>query len=506
MKQSADAEALGREYSGDDPHGPCVRRLAVDIFRATSSVHGLVKADVPVLAAAALLHDIGMSVDPAAHNEGSRRLILKRGVPGLGRKGAAVAACVAGFHRGRVPVRGDAVLRSLRPADRTRALRMAAILRVADGLDFSHAQAVKGIDGIEMARGIRLVVTGIGDLSADVLRANEKADLWNAVMPVPIVICLPGEKFVPQPYLAPLSKAAEAGGRIIAFQMEAIARLEADARSGSVDAIHDMRGAFRRLRVALRLFRGAIDRQAAQIIYDDARWAAGRLGAVRDEDVLNEWLAKKTQTAEGGGGAALDRLLAESDARRAEARRALGEAFDSRRYRRMVRALGNLLLRPAPRTGPGAQPAYGRAVRAIDRAWKRMLRLDRGFCPTAEAVHELRKAGKRTRYAAEFFRGFFEEEGIERFIRDLKDEQDTLGALRDAQVHAERLVDRLRQASDPSEQPEFRAAICALLDARRREQEATAEGFLQAWGRLRGRKNRRRVKRLLKGKTEKVSE
>jgi hypothetical protein len=65
---------------------------------------------------------------------------------------------------------------------------LAAILRVADGLDFLHAGSVSIVKCTVTPESVFCEITGTGDTSAETGRAREKADLFRQVFERPLVI------------------------------------------------------------------------------------------------------------------------------------------------------------------------------------------------------------------------------------------------------------------------------------------------------------------------------
>jgi CHAD domain-containing protein len=99
-----------------------------------------------VLQAAALLHDVGMSKGKKKHHKKSFALIKKHGAP-LGWKSETMsqAAVVARFHCKALPTRSHKLLRELLPEEQKNVIRLSAILRFANALDYEHDGAVRGI-------------------------------------------------------------------------------------------------------------------------------------------------------------------------------------------------------------------------------------------------------------------------------------------------------------------------------------------------------------------------
>ncbi len=107
-------------------------------------------------------------------------------------------------------------------------------------------------------------------------------------------------------------------------------------------------------------------------------------------------------------------------------------------------------LRPWEEAGPDpallAARATGFAAAVLEKRLRRVRRAGRGFKHLApEALHTLRKEGKRLRYAAEAFAPLFPGAPTRRFLKRLRAVQGTLGEMQDAAV-ARDLLARLGSA------------------------------------------------------------
>jgi len=145
----------------------------------------------------------------------------------------------------------------------------------------------------------------------------------------------PGQQRQPKPKSSvrahePMTRAAK---KIMAAQFAKLQALEDDVRTSSnIDAVHDMRVATRRLRSALRLFGRFFSRKTVNKIRAPLGKLTGALGEVRDLDVLIEGLRAYAATLTVEQQRALDPLLADWQARRAQSHHRLVEFLDSTDY------------------------------------------------------------------------------------------------------------------------------------------------------------------------------
>jgi hypothetical protein len=95
-----------------------------------------------LLEAAAMLQDVGYLINYDQHHKHSYHLILHSRLEGFQTSELELIANVARYHRGADPKRKHAHFQQLSARDQQRVRQMAAILRVAGGLDRSNTQQV----------------------------------------------------------------------------------------------------------------------------------------------------------------------------------------------------------------------------------------------------------------------------------------------------------------------------------------------------------------------------
>jgi len=140
----------------EEPHSQHVQKIALQIFDSIGKRLGCTKADRQLLADAALLHDIGYHINYDKHHKHSYHLIQHADLLGLTPADQIVVANVARYHRGAEPQKKHENLISLDKPMRAKIMRLAAILRVADGFDRGHAGAVQAVKSRWTQRALRL--------------------------------------------------------------------------------------------------------------------------------------------------------------------------------------------------------------------------------------------------------------------------------------------------------------------------------------------------------------
>jgi triphosphatase len=207
------------------------------------------------------------------------------------------------------------------------------------------------------------------------------------------------------------------------------------------EELHDMRVATRRLRAALKLYSDFLPKRAER--YErDLRWVAGALGEVRDLDVHLEGLSEEASR----NGEILEELVSLLRERRNEARRGMLEALDSNRYERLIASFSATLRRgrsPTP-TSPILEVAPNLIRDRYKKVRKSANRLSEDSPP--EHYHDLRKKGKRLRYALEPLQEIYGKQA-KKMVKLLKKTQDDLGDHQDFIV-ASGLMEELGVAGD----------------------------------------------------------
>lgn len=175
------AERFMHEHDPEPEHALQVHRLSMDLFDALRGIHGLGDIEKRLLAAAALMHDTGFSVDVQRHHKHARDLILEANIEGFSASERRVVACIARYHRKAHPKPIHKAYRDLKNEDRDVVNRLAALLRIADGLDRSHAANTENVRTERRGNVIRLHVKQRRPNSVDLWGAERKKQLFEEV-------------------------------------------------------------------------------------------------------------------------------------------------------------------------------------------------------------------------------------------------------------------------------------------------------------------------------------
>jgi exopolyphosphatase/guanosine-5'-triphosphate,3'-diphosphate pyrophosphatase len=178
----------------EEQHSKHVQKLAIQIFDAVGQRLGCTADDRKVLSDAALLHDIGYHISYDKHNKHSYHLIEHAELLGVTPAEQILVANIARYHRGAEPRKKHVNYGGLEKPMRARIKKLAGILRVADGFDRGHANAVAEVKVRWMERALRL--TAVPARQSNTLRlelwgAARKSNLLAEVAGVPVEIVAP---------------------------------------------------------------------------------------------------------------------------------------------------------------------------------------------------------------------------------------------------------------------------------------------------------------------------
>jgi triphosphatase len=235
------------------------------------------------------------------------------------------------------------------------------------------------------------------------------------------------------------------------------------------EELHDMRVATRRLRAALKLYADALPKRAER--YErDLRWVAGALGEVRDLDVHLQRLSEESSR----NGEVLEEMVALLRERRVEARRRMLKALDSNRYERLVASFSGTLRRG--RSPSTTSPILEAAPYLVRDRYKKVRKAANKLSEDSppEHFHDLRKKGKRLRYALEPLQETYGKPA-KKMVKLLKKIQDDLGDHQDLIVAAG-LMEELGAAGDRPPQAAF--SMGSMAERYCRETSEIRAGFL----------------------------
>jgi exopolyphosphatase/guanosine-5'-triphosphate,3'-diphosphate pyrophosphatase len=184
---------FAKECNYEASHAKQVTRLALRIFDQLAPAIGAggggggdggARFDAEarlLLESAALLHDVGYLINYAQHHKHSYHLIVHADLPGLTTRQVQVIANVARYHRAADPKLKHGPFARLSAEDRDLVRQLAAILRVADGLDRTHMQSVRDVTLAATPESVELSLAADAEPAVDIWGAVRKAGLFRKV-------------------------------------------------------------------------------------------------------------------------------------------------------------------------------------------------------------------------------------------------------------------------------------------------------------------------------------
>ncbi|RTR27770.1 Ppx/GppA phosphatase family protein [Deinococcus radiophilus] len=171
------ALALAERFRVDLPHARQVTALSRELYtQLCEQGEALPSHGRGLLRAAATLHEAGQLIAQSSHHKHSAYLIRHGGLLGFGPDEVELVAQIARYHRRSLPKDSHPEFVVLSGADQRLVSQMAAILRVADGLDRSYGGHTR-LEALERS-GKGWQLTACVPNTLDRQGAQEKADLW----------------------------------------------------------------------------------------------------------------------------------------------------------------------------------------------------------------------------------------------------------------------------------------------------------------------------------------
>jgi CHAD domain-containing protein len=414
------------EQSFDPMHMPEPVRVLVScalaIFDATTTAHRLSPEQRDGLMIAATCYAAARQIGAARHEIAGRDAVLALTYDMTPEQRSIIASAVT-FQRARLRRRREPAFLWLSSHAQTTALRLSALLMLADVLHTRPATAFR----ITCAE--RTTTIHVAEIPADLVADATPVKRWQKYIgPLQIVelTAQPVEpvldttigwelpvawKSVSVPLRLHTSEPlAEGVRRILHHQFERLLAREQAVRAGEdMEDVHQMRVATRRLRASLYVVTPFFDSQKISHFRGGLRRVAAALGSVRDRDVFLSHLTRYQEGIPERAHDHLQRLLAAITQDRAKARQTLLERLDTPRYARFVHDFAAFLTTPdagvAPLPESGVRPRIRDAAGSL--LWRRYEDL-RAFETVLidgpeEVQHHARIAGKHLRYTIECF-------------------------------------------------------------------------------------------------------
>jgi len=504
VQETISWDELRQRYPANLRRAEHRRDLALILFDGTQTLHQLGEEHRRLLETATLIRYLEEIRDEEKVDTSGYFFILTHPLTEVDEDGLNLVSAALGYQS----AKNDR--KTLRDLDQLldyqlAALSLAAILRIAFGLDESNSQETEITEVESQPDVLRVFIDG-PYAKPDGRAADKHARLWERLFHQKIFFHLDSQQAsaeelenqarllsLKSPGIIADDALAEAGRKVLGFHFADMLRHEEGTCQGvDIEELHDMRVATRRMRAAIDVFGESFEPKVIKAHLKGLRATGRALGRVRDMDVFMEKAQHYLDSLPIDQHQGLEPLLRHWQEERDKDRSEMIRHLNSKDYAAFKRKFLAFLSTPgagARSTSSGIPvphlveqiaPVYIYDRLAAVRAFGLIL-------PSAsiQQMHALRIEFKKFRYTLEFFREVLgpEAKGI---IDEVKIMQDHLGDLNDADVACQILRDFLdeleaRQATIPVEDRDNPEPIVAYLAARHAERHRLMITFREVW-------------------------
>jgi len=522
-------KALFKRYLVDRDHARRVADHALALFDQLGPFHHLPSERRSLLETAAMVHNIGLASNPDSHHTVGRDILLMHPPQELDEDERLMVALTTYLHRRRITSKkldkemSKDAFAGLPKRARDEALGLSALVRIADGLDYSQTQSSE-LGRVEQSDGLIDIEVSGPYAAIDAGRAQDKSDLWQLLFDVELrfraahvgpdlmpyndpstereeIVDLMPEELPEHPDLSADDAMDQAARKILTFHFQRMLYHEPGTRAGDdIEELHDMRVATRRMRAAFRVFGDYLNLKRLKPIRKGAKRTCSKLGNVRDLDVFWDKAQRYLDALPPERQDELMPLREAWEAEREGAREGMLAYLDGERYVAFKERSAELMQAPEAWGLPSltkkgeAVPQRVRHVVPME-VYERMaavLAYDEWVTQpdvSLKRLHRLRIAGKRLRYTLEFFEEVLAPQTGD-LIRQMKRLQDHLGDLQDAVVASELLRDFLtwgtwghakgKKAKAPKE-PIVAPGVAVYMADKQAELQRLLDTFPEVW-------------------------
>ena len=269
---------------------------------------------------------------------------------------------------------------------------------------------------------------------------------------------------------------------------------EACARLGQdIEGVHQLRVGLRRLRALIGAYRRGVAVDFGNYLARELDWLQTQFGAARDWDVFIAESLHRLR-ARLPADPAVSAMLRAAAVLRDESYVTLRATLDDPRYTELLLRFQLALIdgswAAAPESGGELldRPVTEFAQLVLGKRYKKLRQIGGKHADLPEdELHRLRIAGKKLRYAADFFRGLYPKKPASKFIGALAAVQDQLGALNDAVVSRQLLLSLEGRIANTNDIEAARHASGLILGWQAARIDRDLADFDGTWRKLRGR-------------------
>jgi exopolyphosphatase/guanosine-5'-triphosphate,3'-diphosphate pyrophosphatase len=186
--QRREVEELGRRYGVSLQHARRVANIAHLLFTALQPLHTLPPVAGKLLEAAAYLVDVGHYVSDSGHHKHSYYVVSNSDIAGFTQRERMLVACLCRYHRKSLPSPVHTQYQALSADDRRLILFLIPLLRLADNLNRSRQQRIRGIECHLRNGEVVLEVRSSHDIDLEQWGAERAGEAFRQVYERPIAV------------------------------------------------------------------------------------------------------------------------------------------------------------------------------------------------------------------------------------------------------------------------------------------------------------------------------
>ncbi len=181
---------LCRRSEWHKDHSEQVTTLTLRLFDELQRLHGLGPLDRELVEYAALMHDIGWHIGGKGHHKHSAYLIRHGKLKSFSPEEIEIMANIARYHRNSPPTKKHGEYAALAPRARRTVDVAAALLRIGDGLDRSHAAVVRDLKCVVKPKKVTVMLDTRADAKLEMWGTERKKDWFETLFSREIAVDL----------------------------------------------------------------------------------------------------------------------------------------------------------------------------------------------------------------------------------------------------------------------------------------------------------------------------
>ncbi len=475
--QTETLQKLLERYLVDQNHANAVAENALTLFDTLDEFHNLTSVRRPLLEKAARLHNIGLVSGAKKYDKKGRDILLKNPPQGLSAEEQLIISLTTYLNQKEMTYKvlekrkSKKTFSKLSDKAKNEALALSALIRLANGLDYSQSQSSEIEQATKENGRVLLKISG-PHATQDATSAQKKSDLWHLLFKTKLhftsdemikkttlkkklsknkeSVLFPPKELPSSANIKADDSVSEAARKIFAYQFQRILYFEEGIRKNNdIENLHKMRVSTRRIRATFRVFDDHINSQELKSFRKGMQRTGRKLGTMRDLDVFWEKTQCYLKTFPEERQNELSALQEVWEEEHRKAREGLMLYLDSDYYTHLKESFAKSLQKDTcwhKRKTTKQDETKSYRVRHLLPAiiYKEMadiLAYDEWITNPSVSLnelHQLRIAGKKLRYTLEAFEEVLSPQ-TETAILEIRKLQDHLGDLQDAVLASEYL-------------------------------------------------------------------